>query len=114
MYRLLTVAACRWRGLRPDGRSSVFSCDRRPFPDIPPLDYAARHIGICLGKLLRYLGGISLEEQDRAIDRVRERATQQEFTSLACFPGLLKVRLAKRSTRLDTPRQLRRTKDTAF
>ena len=43
-----------------------------------------------------YLGGISPEEQDRAIDRVCERTTQQELTSLACFPGLFEMRIPKR------------------
>jgi hypothetical protein len=61
------------------------------------LTVAARYIRIGFGKLLCYLGRISLEGQDRAIDRVRERTTQQKLTSLAYFPGLLKVRLAKRS-----------------
>jgi hypothetical protein len=114
-HRHLNVAACRRRGLRPEGCSCVFPRDRRPFPDIPSLDRAADYIRIGLGKLLCYLGGMSLEEQDRSVDRVRERTAQQELTSLACFPGLLKVYVAKPSALgyiIFT--NLRRTKDNAF
>lgn len=72
-------------------RGGGFSSDRGPFAHIPPFHKAAGHVGIGAGKVFSHLGRVAFEEQDCAIDGIGERAAEEEFAPVTCFPREFQV-----------------------
>lgn len=60
-------------------------------------DQPVHNVWVGCGKLLGDLGGIPLEEQDRAVDRVGEGASQHELTAFVGLPGFGQVLLPEES-----------------
>ena len=69
---------------------------RRPRADRPVRHEAFDHVRIGLGEARGDIGGVGFEEEHRPIDRVRERAAEEQFPA---FDGRLGQREVRRSQR---------------
>ena len=65
--------------------------NRRPLADAPLPNQALGHIGIGPGEALSDGRALSLEQEDRAVDRVGEGAPQDQVTAFGGGPGLGQV-----------------------
>jgi hypothetical protein len=72
----------------------------RPLPYAPPRDETVQHVRVALRKSGGHLRRLSLEEEDRSIDRIRQGAGEEQLASLTSGPRVLEVCIAE-------PRSLR-------
>lgn len=80
--------------LRVDGSAGTYH--RCPLANVPPFHESIHHVRIGLRELCRGGWRFAVEQNGRAVDRVREGSAKHEIAARGCRAGVFEVRRAKR------------------